>query len=197
MILLLLTPRLCRSSSTRGESWWTRSRRLRTPGSARLWAPWRAPPPLLPAPRPRPRRLRRRAPPSRPSAGLFPAGGALEPRNTSSRNKQRRNAVFLFQPGAKDICISKGIPSLLYNLAPPAGRILLLQIYGCPESRSCIQAHCSIHNNNFSETASGIISELHIHVDINHLQCSKATSLWKRNTAPRVKKNNTESRIPL
>lgn len=86
---------LCRSSSTSGESWWTRSRQPRTLGSARLWAPWRALPPLPPAPRPRPRPLQRRVLP-RPSVFMSPAGCTLEPRNTSWRNKQQRNAVFLF-----------------------------------------------------------------------------------------------------
>lgn len=86
---------LCRSWSTSGESWWTRSRQPRTLGSARLWAPWRALPPLPPAPRPRPRPLQRRVLP-RPSLSMSPAGCTLEPRNTSWRNKQQRNAVFLF-----------------------------------------------------------------------------------------------------
>ncbi len=58
-VLLLFS--LLRSSSTSEESSWTRSRRPRTLGSARLWAPWRALPHLPPAPRPRPRLLLRRA----------------------------------------------------------------------------------------------------------------------------------------
>lgn len=85
----------CRSSSTREESWWTRSRQPKTHGSARLWARSRALPPPL---HPRPPRLPRTVPPSQPlhPSSLIPR---REMHNKSWRKKPWRNAVFLFPSG--------------------------------------------------------------------------------------------------
>lgn len=93
LIISVSTP--CRSSSTRGESWWMRSRPPKTPGSAKLWAPSKVPPLPLRPPHP----CRRLHPPQRtgrPSRACFHPSVLAGCRNTSWRIKPRRNAAFRF-----------------------------------------------------------------------------------------------------